>query len=127
MSNSSAYTISMVHNAEAYESAYRRCVGEEYFDFGMNVYIDKNNKKIIRFEYEGRVYRQFRDTCIQIFDSGISYLRFYEKLEKNELEEIALEIEKHFNNDTDRKLKIHKIKRDIFDEIKRQLTEEEEE
>jgi len=127
MSNSSAYTISMVHNAEAYESAYRRCVGEEYFDFGMNVYVYKNNKTIINFEYEGRLYRQWRDACIQIFDSGISYLKTYEKLEKNELEEIALEIEKHFNNDTDRKLKIHKIKRDIFDEIKRQLTEEEEE
>lgn len=127
MSNSSAYTISMVHNAESYESAYRRCVGEEYFDFSMNVYIDKNNKKIIRFEYEGRLYRQWSDKTIQIFDSGISYLRFYEKLEKKELEEIALELEKHFNNDTNRKLKIHKVKRDIFDEIKRQLTEEEEE
>lgn len=127
MSNSSAYNISIVHNAESYESAYRRCVGEEYFDFNMNVYVDKNNKTIIKFEYEGRLYRQWRDACIQIFDSGISYLRTYGKLEKSELEEIALEIEKHFNNITDRKLKIHKVKRDIFDEIKRQLTEEEEE
>lgn len=124
MSNSSAYTISMVHNAEAYESAYRRCVGEEYFDFSMDVYVYKNNKTIINFWYEGRLYRQWRDACIQIFDSGISYLKTYEKLEKNELEEIALEIEKHFNNDTNRKLKIHKVKRDIFDEIKRQLTDE---
>lgn len=124
MSNSSAYTISMVHNAEAYESAYRRCVGEEYFDFSMDVYVHKNNKTIINFWYEGRLYRQWRDACIQIFDSGISYLKTYEKLEKNELEEIALEIEKHFNNDTNRKLKIHKVKRDIFDEIKRQLTDE---
>ena len=114
----------MVHNAEAYESAYRRCVGEEYFDFSMDVYVYKNNKTIINFWYEGRLYRQWRDACIQIFDSGISYLKTYEKLEKNELEEIALEIEKHFNNDTNRKLKIHKVKRDIFDEIKRQLTDE---
>ena len=124
MSNCSAYTISMVHNAESYESAYRRCVGEEYFDFSMDVYVYKNNKTIINFEYEGRLYRQWRDACIQIFDSGISYLKTNEKLEKNELEEIALEIEKHFNNDTNRKLKIHKVKRDIFDEIKRQLTDE---